>query len=69
MAASGLGTFRGVEVVRLARLLHYACDTGAITIMKRVNVAHNLGKEPCMVLAEQLILAIQDEDMGAQYDD
>jgi hypothetical protein len=63
------GSFRGVEVNRLARLVENACGGARLSLMKSANVTANLGKEPFLVLAEQLILALREEEQGAQYDD
>ena len=64
-----LGTFRGIEPNRLVRLIESACAGGRIVLMKHANVTQNLGKDPALVLAEMLILALKEEEMGAQYDD
>lgn len=69
MNVSALGTFRGVEVNRLARLVENACGGARLALMKSVQVTANTGKEPYLILAEQLILALKDEEQGAQYDD
>ena len=63
-----MGTFRGVEVNRLARLIESACAGGGIVLMKSVNLKQNIGKVPHLVLAEMLIMALKEEEQGAQYD-
>jgi hypothetical protein len=62
MTASTLGTFRGVEPNHLARLVESACGGAGLLIMKSVHVPANTGKEPYLILAEQLIMALQEEE-------
>jgi len=69
MTISTSGTFRGIDVNRLTRLVEYACAGGGIVLMKSVNLKQNIGKVPHLVLAEQLIMALKDEEQGAQYDE
>lgn len=52
-------SFRGVSVVRLSDMLHEAMAIGGLVLMKNASVRENIGKAPCLVLAEQLIEALQ----------
>lgn len=62
MSSSNIGTFRGVEVNRLARLVERACAGGGIVMMKSCNITQNLGKEPYLVMAEMLIMSLIEEE-------
>jgi hypothetical protein len=58
ISTSTTDTFRGLRVHELAAIVRLAQATGAISMMKQVNVVENLGKAPDLVLAEHMIRAV-----------
>lgn len=50
--------FKGLTAQELSLIIDLACRMAPLTIMKQATKLKDVGKDPCLVLAEHMILAV-----------